>query len=60
MSRMGKGSCVLVDKKKLKNIPSLPSREQERVAAGVRLLMVGAKLHCQVLRLDDAPATWPS
>lgn len=42
------------------NIPSLPSREQERAAAGVRLLMLETRVHCRVHQLDDVPATWPS
>lgn len=42
------------------NVPSLPSREQERAAAGVRLLILGSRLQCRVPQLDDAPATWLS
>lgn len=38
------------------------SREQERAAAGVTELMLGANLHCPapIPPLDDGPATWPS
>lgn len=39
------------------DVPSLPSREQERAAEGVRLSM-GARVHCVVPLLDVAPATW--
>lgn len=42
------------------NVPSLPSREQERAAGGVKLLTLGASLHCRAPQLDDGPATWLS
>lgn len=46
-------SCVV-------NVPSLPSREQERAAEGVMLLMLGSRVHCRAPQPDDAPATWLS
>lgn len=42
------------------NVPCLPSREQERAAAGVRLLILEARLQCPVPQVDDALATWLS
>lgn len=42
------------------NVPSLPSREQERAAAGASLLMLGTRPRCRVPQLDDVLATWPS
>lgn len=42
------------------NVPSIPSREQERAAEGVRPLMVAASLRFRAPQLDGAPAFWHS